>query len=248
MSDHQEKLLAEAVFKPLGDSALIVQIGIGIHPNIQKRVYALSEWMNCHPFTGFIESVPAYNNVTIFYHPIIVCQNAPANLTPYEFVCHYVKKVIKQLDIETNQQERCIDIPVLYGGKYGPDLEYVAQYHNLSVEEVIMIHSREEYLVYMLGFAPGFPFLGGMDEIIATPRKKTPRLSIEQGSVGIAGKQTGIYPLKTPGGWQIIGRTPLSLFHPSKSSPTLLHPGDKIRFVSISQEEFDRYREMSECL
>ncbi|MBO1911088.1 5-oxoprolinase subunit PxpB, partial [Microvirga sp. 3-52] len=116
----------------------------------------------------------------------------------------------------------------------GPDLEYVAKSNNLSIEEVIQIHSENEYLVYMIGFAPGFPFLGGMDKRIATPRKETPRLTIPSGSVGIAGKQTGVYPLETPGGWQIIGRTPLDLFLPDMSPPTLLEAGDKIRFMPVS--------------
>jgi inhibitor of KinA len=125
-------------------------------------------------------------------------------------------------------------------------LEYVATYHGLSVEKVIQIHSSNDYLVYMIGFAPGFPFMGGMDERIATPRKDSPRLAIAPGSVGIAGKQTGIYPLETPGGWQIIGRTPLDLFLPELSPPTMLQSGDRIRYVPITLEEYAAYKEMKQ--
>jgi inhibitor of KinA len=138
-----------------------------------------------------------------------------------------------------------VEIPVLYGGEYGPDLEYVASFHKISAEEVIQIHTESECLVYMIGFAPGFPFMGGMDERIATPRRESPRTAIVPGSVGIAGKQTGIYSLETPGGWQIIGRTPLELFRPDLNPPTLLKAGDRIKFFPISPEEFNTFKEGS---
>lgn len=237
--------------KPLGDSALIVQLGEGINPLIHEKVKSFSTLLDERPFEGFIESVPAYNNLTIYYNSYTVhlsqVKSATKNhraLTPFEKVSTYMNELIQHIGDKQFFEERTITIPVLYGGEFGPDLEYVAKYHGLSVEEVIRIHSENEYLVYMIGFAPGFPFMGGMNEQIATPRRETPRLAIVPGSVGIAGKQTGVYPLETPGGWQIIGRTPQALFLPLTSPPTFLQSGDKIRFSSISPEEYINYEEM----
>lgn len=230
-------LTKETTMKPLGDSALIVQLGEGICPAIHEKVSNLSMLVEEHPFDGFIEAVPAYNNLTIYYNPHIVylSQTNRALLTPYQQVCNYIENLTKKHRSEKQlSKKRVVELPVVYGGEFGPDLSYVAEYNGLSVEEVIQIHSGNEYLVYMIGFAPGFPFLGGMDERISTPRKETPRLAIPPGSVGIAGKQTGVYPLETPGGWQIIGRTPLDLFLPEMSPPTLLQSGDNIKFVPIS--------------
>ncbi|MGV3465566.1 MAG: 5-oxoprolinase subunit PxpB, partial [Heyndrickxia sp.] len=135
-------------------------------------------------------------------------------------------------------ESRVVEIPVCYGGDFGPDLETVASMNGLSTEEVIQIHSSAEYTVYMIGFAPGFPYLGGMSEKIATPRLPSPRLKIPERTVGIAGNQTGVYPIETPGGWQLIGRTPIKLFRPQDEVPSLLHAGDKVRFKPISYEEY----------
>src|SRR6185312_10635251 len=186
----------ETSMKPLGDSALIVQLGEGIHPSIHEKVNNLASLLSEYSFEGFIESVPAYNNLTVYYNPHIV-YHAQMNgatshhelLTPFQKVCAYINHLLQKISEKQISEERVVNLPVLYGGEFGPDLEYVAEYHGLSVEEVIQIHTENEYLVYMIGFAPGFPFLGGMDEKIATPRKKTPRLAIVPGSVGIAGKQ-----------------------------------------------------------
>lgn len=136
-----------------------------------------------------------------------------------------------------------IEIPVCYGEEFGPDLEFVANHNGLTPEEVIRIHSSAEYLVYMVGFAPGFPYLGGMPEAIAAPRRPSPRLAIPAGSVGIAGKQTGVYPIETPGGWQIIGRTPIALFVPDSNPPTILASGDRICFRPISRQEYMERKE-----
>lgn len=243
------KLYREAVFRPLGDSAVIVQLGEGVSPAIHKKVRNLSILIKAHAFEGFVECVPAYQNLTVYYNPYSVhlSNQEDQRITPFQKVCAFINNLLLQLDKEeVSFEERTITIPVLYGGEYGPDLVYVANYHDLSVEEVIHTHSEGDYLVYMIGFAPGFPFIGGMDEKIATPRKETPRLTIDPGSVGIAGKQTGVYSLETPGGWQIIGRTPIDLFFPQQSPPTLLQPGDTIQFKPISEEEFAHYREGEE--
>ncbi|KZN99301.1 5-oxoprolinase subunit PxpB [Pseudobacillus badius] len=240
----------EIDIKPLGDSALIVQLGEGITPSIHQKVRALSTILEAQPFKGFIESVPAFHNITVYYDPVAVQQNQSKYgertdrlLTSFEAVCQEINKLLEQVDEREEAEARLIEIPVLYGGEYGPDLEAVAAFHHVSAEEVIQIHTQNECLVYMIGFAPGFPFMGGMDERIATPRRENPRLAIAPGSVGIAGKQTGVYPLETPGGWQIIGRTPLELFRPDSFPPTLLQAGDRVRFVSMSSEEYKAYKE-----
>ncbi|MFS0687983.1 5-oxoprolinase subunit PxpB [Sporosarcina sp. 179-K 8C2 HS] len=235
------------IIKPLGDSAVIVQLGEGMSPAIHEKVRNLSALLNNLPFEGFVESVPAYNNLTVYYNPVIVHQSrAPlqTRLSPFQKVSAFMNELVLEIQESIPFEARLVSIPVLYGGEFGPDLEDVANYHGISTEEVIRIHSESECLVYMIGFAPGFPFMGGMDERIATPRKETPRLAIAPGSVGIAGKQTGVYPMETPGGWQIIGRTPLDLFLPGMSPPTLLQAGDKIRFVPISPEEYADYKEL----
>lgn len=235
MSNHKNS----EYIQPLGDSALVVHLGDGINPTIHEKLKNLSYLLEKEPFTGFIESVPAYNSLTVYYNPVAVYFSISdkEEKSPYKIVSAFILKLFDELGNIEKAEKRLVKIPVLYGGEFGPDLEYVAVYHGLSVDDVIQIHSSNDYLVYMIGFAPGFPFLGGMDERIATPRKESPRLAIPPGSVGIAGKQTGIYPLETPGGWQIIGRTPLDLFLPELTPPTLLQSGDKIRFVPISHEE-----------
>ncbi|MFJ7826332.1 5-oxoprolinase subunit PxpB [Psychrobacillus sp. NPDC096623] len=233
----------ELHIKPLGDSALIVQLGEGISLTLNKKVKSLSAIISRTPFGGIIELVPAYNNITVYYNPFVVHNSYPGSTGAFDKVANHIKKLALQITEEENTEKRIVEIPVCYGGEYGPDLAHVAELHRMSPEDVINIHTNSECIVYLLGFAPGFPFMGGMDERIATPRRETPRLSIPRGSVGIAGKQTGIYSLETPGGWQIIGRTPFDLFLPTESPPTLLQAGDQIHFVSITHEEYVAYEE-----
>lgn len=232
--------------RPLSDSALVIQVGEGINEATHKKVKNILNLLENHPFSGYVEAVPAYNSVTVYYNPIdVYFSNLEKGVkTPYENVKAKILSLMNQPYITEAANDRVVKIPVAYGGEMGPDLEFVASYHGLTPSEVIKIHSSAEYLVYMLGFAPGFPFMGGMDKQIATPRKETPRLAIAPGSVGIAGNQTGIYPLETPGGWQIIGRTPSRLFLPEQSPPTLLQPGDRIQFVPISLKGYTSDLEM----
>ncbi|CAM3211878.1 5-oxoprolinase subunit PxpB [Filibacter tadaridae] len=241
------KEIVKALIKPLGDSALIVQLGEGINPSIHKNVKELAILLDASPFNGYIESVPAYTSLTVYYNPYIVHQSIKSVLinTSFQYVSVYMEDLVLQIGKQALSDEKHVTIPVLYGGKYGPDLEYVANFHGLTTEEVIRIHSENEYLVYMIGFAPGFPFMGGMDERIATPRKESPRTAIVPGAVGIAGMQTGVYPLETPGGWQIIGQTPINLFLPDVWPPTLLQSGYKIRFKPISSGEYEYLKEMN---
>ena len=211
------------------------EINEGDFEKVMKAVKALDrvseDWL--------IEIVPSYTSIAVFYDPVIVHkQQEEASKLPYELVCMRLEEILSVESSGEGKNERLIEIPVCYGGELGPDLSYVAEYNQLSEEEVIELHSSGEYLVYMLGFAPGFPYIGGMNKKIAAPRKETPRLSIPARSVGIAGEQTGIYPIETPGGWQLIGRTPKELFLPDENPPALLQAGDRISFKPISYEEY----------
>ena len=244
--------MAHFAITPLGDAAVTVDLGTGIDPETHRRVMLFASYLEDHPLPGMIEYVPAYASVTIHYDPLQVygsvlaqgengAEPDLANLSPYEIMALRIRQALGQMRTEQEFKPKRVEIPVCYGGEFGPDLEEVAAHCGLTSEEVIRIHCSRDYQVYMLGFAPGFPYLGGMDKRIAAPRKKTPRLAIPQGSVGIAGEQTGVYPIETPGGWQLIGRTPVPLFLPDRDPPTLLEAGNLVRFYPISREEFDRW-------
>jgi inhibitor of KinA len=215
---------------PLGESAVIISFGSKISLDAHRKVRVLSERLQKQPFTGLLEFVPAFTTVTVYYDSL--------KLT-YKEICTRLEPCLSNLETVTKEIPRTVEIPICYGGKFGPDIEFVAKYNGISVDEVIQIHTAGEYLVYMIGFAPGFPYFGGMSERLATPRRPSPRLNIPAGSVGIAGLQTGVYPVETPGGWQIIGRTPKTLFRPNNKIPSLLQAGDLVHFRSISNEEYE---------
>ncbi|AHF80495.1 5-oxoprolinase subunit PxpB [Thermococcus paralvinellae] len=214
-------------FKPAGDSVLVIIFGDRIDEGINKKVHAVANAIEKASPDWLIEVVPTYTSIYVYYDPLkLSYQEALDAIKPF-------------LSAEPKEEKpRIVKIPTVYGGEFGPDIEFVAQHNGLTIDDVIEIHSKPLYRVYMLGFTPGFAYLGGMDERIATPRLEKPRLKVPAGSVGIAGKQTGIYPIKSPGGWRLIGRTPLRLFTPEKDPPTLLQPGDYVKFVPISEEEF----------
>ncbi|WP_026677372.1 5-oxoprolinase subunit PxpB [Fictibacillus gelatini] len=226
-------------FSPLGDSGMIVNMGEEIDRKTLEKVTALSAYLEEHPFDGMTEYVPGFTTVAVFYDPIKI-YNQSINEFPYEAVVKTLKQILSKLSTRKQSESRVVDIPVCYGGKFGPDLKEVANHAGLTPEEVVRIHSGTEYMVYMIGFAPGFPYLGGMDERLAVPRRPSPRVSIPVGSVGIGGKQTGVYPIESPGGWQLIGKTPIKLFRPEEDQPSLLRAGDVVRFQPISREEFER--------
>lgn len=231
-------------FHSLGENAVLAEFGKDINEGIHKRVQAAANLIEANHEEWMIEYVPAFTTITLFYDPIkILRKHQEYNALPFDFVCRYLAKIWKGINLNTNSLTRTVEIPVCYGGELGPDLKSVAKINNLPEEEVIQLHSSAEYLVYMIGFAPGFPYLGGMSPKIAAPRKDSPSLRIPARSVGIAGLQTGIYPLETPGGWQIIGRTPLELFRPSEKEPGLLRSGDKVRFRPISLDDFRTWEE-----
>ncbi|MCP4181221.1 MAG: 5-oxoprolinase subunit PxpB [bacterium] len=216
-------------FKPLGDNSLIIQFEDKICPEINSHIRKSALLLEKQNILGIIEWLPTYTSLTVYYKPEI-----------YDYTT--LVKLLKEMINNSNQYNlpppEKIIIPVLYGGEYGQDLNHVASTNNLTIEDVIKIHTASEYLVYMLGFSPGFPYLGGMDESIATPRLKTPRALVNAGSVGIAGKQTGVYSLDSPGGWQIIGRTPLQLFNINNKKPFLLQAGNLIQFKPIEENEY----------
>lgn len=227
---------------PLGDSAITVQFGDSIDEATHGKVRAFSAYLERHPFPGFVEQVPAFTTLTIYYNPWVLSEQGLYN--PYTRVTEQLQHMLKVArEYGKSAKPRVVEIPVCYNGSFGPDLEYVARYNKLTPQEVIASHARGKYLVYMIGFAPGFPYLGGMSKKLATPRKQQPRARIPAGTVGIAGNQTGIYPIETPGGWQLIGRTPLRLFDPDRAQPSLLQAGDLVRFVPISEEEYWQRKE-----
>jgi len=239
----------EARIVPLGDRALVVECGDAITFDSHMRVRQLSDYMESHPIAGMTECVPAFATVTIYYDAMtLMAEHAdsvdPENRDyPFAIAAAIVGRIMRQLEDRPVKPAKVVDIPVCYGEDLGPDLDVVAAHNGLSTEEVIDIHTAAEYLVYMLGFAPGFAYLGGMSARIAAPRRQTPRLAIPAGTVGIAGEQTGVYPIVTPGGWQLIGRTPLRLFIPEQMPPTLLKAGDIVRFYRISRGDYNRWGE-----
>ncbi|MEK4383967.1 5-oxoprolinase subunit PxpB [Aeribacillus sp. FSL K6-2848] len=221
----------EFLIQPLGDTGIIIQFGTeiseAIYQQIRQYVYRLEQIR----IEGIVEWVPAYTTLAVFYRP---------NIISYDELSQKLLKIGEKIESMPVPDPIVIEIPTLYGKEAGPDIQFVAETNGLSEEEVVKIHSSSDYLIYMIGFVPGFPYLGGMDKRIAAPRKKTPRSRIPAGSIGIAGEQTGIYPLETPGGWQIIGRTPVKLYDPQKQDPTLLKAGDYIRFVPITEREYEK--------
>lgn len=225
---------------PLGDNAVIIELGEDMNIETQKKVEMISSFFDDHPPDWIIEYIPAFTTVAIFYDPVKVINihNNGFLKPPYDCVCDDLKNMLTGVKVSETVEPRVVEIPVCYGGELGPDLDYVANSNGITTEEAIEIHSNGDYLVYMIGFAPGFPYIGGMSDKIATPRRESPRLKIPAGTVGIAGKQTGVYPIETPGGWQLIGKTPLKLFQPNEASPSLLKAGDKIRFKPITYKMY----------
>lgn len=213
----------------VGDCAVSVEFGQEISLEINHKVMALKMVLEQKPIRGIVELIPTYCSLLIQYDPMDL---------RYGQLRDRLEALVTQLDEVEMPPKQVVEIPVAYGGEYGPDLGEVARAHNISEEEVIKLHSEPEYPIYMLGFVAGFPYLGGMNKAIATPRKKSPRLKIEAGSVGIAGEQTGIYSVESPGGWQIIGRTPLKLYDVNRNEPVLLKAGQYIKFKPITKEEF----------
>ena len=211
------------VVLPAGDQAVVLEFGSEISPEINSRVHRTVTAIEESDIDGILEMVPTYRSLLVYYDPL-------------ETRLDDLESRIRSLDIgeaDTVAAYRIVEIPTLYGGEHGLDLEFVAQNAGISETEVIELHSGTDYLVYTMGFSPGFPYLGGLDSRLHTPRLKSPRTLIPSGSVGIAESQTGVYPVASPGGWRLIGRSPLRLFNPYASPPTVINAGDRVRFVPL---------------
>lgn len=219
---------------PVGDCAISIDFGQVIDPKINRHIRQTIERIQALQLDGIIELVPTYCALLVQYD---------AMLYSYADMCNIIEPTFSESVTDNdNEKVTVIEIPTVYGGEFGPDLGFVASHNNLSEDEVIAIHSGTDYLVYMLGFIPGFTYLGGMDPRIATPRLSSPRTLIPAGSVGIAGEQTGTYPSDSPGGWQIIGRTPVTMYDMSKEQAALLSAGDYVRYVPIDEQEYNRIK------
>ncbi|WP_414053363.1 5-oxoprolinase subunit PxpB [Macrococcus equi] len=215
-------------FVNISENCMSIVFEERIDPEINAQVIQLKSAIEASDIPGILELVISYNTLVVYFDDSKTCHET-------------LTEAIQSLELTTNENVlgKTYIIPVCYDAPYNLDLEEMSQLHNKSTEEIIQIHTSKPYLIYMLGFMPGFPFLGGLDEAIATPRKASPRKEIPAGSVGIANAQTGIYPLASPGGWNIIGKTPLKLFDPERNPEVYYSAGDYIKFKRISKEEYD---------
>jgi inhibitor of KinA len=225
-------LYPEIIFRLMGDQGLLLEFGDEIVPEVNEKVRRMTLAIRVEAIEGIVETVPTYRSLLILYNPLILS---------IDDLKKRLERMEKGLQQTPFPEPKLTQIPALYGGSYGPDLEEVAKYHRISPEEVIQLHCSKPYFIYMIGFMPGFPYMGELPEALITPRLKTPRLSVPAGSVAIAQRQTGIYPMESPGGWQIIGRTPVRLFNPEREPPALLQMGDLVRFFQISEKEFKEW-------
>lgn len=220
-------------FRLMGDRALLVELGDGINPAVNKKVRDLFLKLDLESTAGVKELVPSYRSIMVVYDPLTITLSS---------LQEKILRVHQQASGASLPEPKTLEVPVVYGGRFGPDLQWVADFHSLSPEEVVRHHVRPVYQVYMIGFTPGFPYLGEVPEVIATPRRETPRTAVPQGSVAIAQRQTGIYPVQSPGGWHILGWTPLKLFDAEKWPPTPVEIGDLVKFFSIPEKEIARWQ------
>jgi inhibitor of KinA len=240
MADKKNAINSNLTVYGLSERAVTVEFGHEISERLNLEVSGFDRLIHSQPFTGFITTIPAYASVTIFYDPVLLSRSDLPGADGFEKVATYLKN-LKPAKKDTEEITHHT-IPVCYGGTLGPDLESLAQLHQISTNEVIRLHTTTVYKVYMIGFVPGFAYLGGMDPLLTTPRRSTPRKAVPAGSVGIAGEQTGIYPLQTPGGWQVIGQTPLKMFDIDRPQPSLLKAGDRVIFKPIDLNEFNELK------
>jgi len=217
---------------PAGDSALIVEFEERIDPAINARAIALADSLQAAAIAGVRDVVPTYRSVAVFFDPL---------RTNYDTLLERIERDAGRPAPDAARQAEPLRIPVCYGGDLGPDLGAVAAFGGISADEVIALHASATYRVFMLGFVPGFAYMGIVDARIAAPRHATPRVRVPAGSVGIAGVQTGIYPAETPGGWQLIGRTPIKPFDANRAQPFLMKAGDAVRFYAIDRAEYERF-------
>ena len=222
---------------PQGDRCLMVEFGQKIDRETNLRARALAQYLVDHPIPGVLDVVPAFTTVAIHYRPEAIAEPEGPEI-PFERLAARVEEVLEGGVEGAAPEARRIRIPVWYGGEFGPDLAEVGRARGLTPDEVVTIHSQSPHVVYMLGFAPGFPYIAGLDERLAMPRRATPRLKIPLGTIAIAGSQSVVYSLETPGGWNLIGRTPLRVFTPDTDPPCLLRAGDAVQFFPITREQY----------
>ena len=218
----------QPVFRCMGDRSLLVELGETISPDVNLRVQELRLQLEQAQLPGVREFAPGYRSLLVVFDSLAI---SPAVLQTR------ISAVAAQSSSSGLPQAKRVTVPVFYGGDYGPDLESVSVHLGISAEEVIRLHTETVYRVYMIGFTPGYPYMGELPEALAIPRRKTPRTRVPKGSVGIAQRQTGIYPVDSPGGWQIIGWTPIELFDPNRQLPSLLEMGDRVKFEAVRQVE-----------
>jgi inhibitor of KinA len=223
-------------FTPLGDRAVMITLGGTIDEATHRLVRSASARIDQRPPAGFVDQVPAFTSIAVHYDPLIAARGT--SKTPYERVVDDLSVALDGLTAERLPPARVVEVPVSYGGALGPDLDDVARAHEITADEVVRIHTSGDYLVYMVGFMPGFAYLGGLSPKLATPRRTTPRTIVPAGTVGIGGSQTGVYPLDSPGGWNLIGKTPLAVFDIARPQPALLATGDRVRFRAITETDF----------
>ncbi len=234
-------ILNDIHFFQISENAISLEFGDGINEEILNRICSINKCIKQHPFAGLLSTIPAYTTLTLYFDPVgLMNDNSLKGSTTLDKISGYITSLNVETKNNQQTQNKIIQIPVCYDPIFGFDLQELSSFYQLTKEEIIEIHSSAVYTVYMIGFVPGFPYLGGLSEKLTAPRKQNPRAAIPAGSVGIAGQQTGIYPLETPGGWQIIGRTPLKLFDVKRQQPSLLKAGDKIKFETISLTEFEQ--------
>ena len=226
-------LYNEPKIRIMGDRAVLVELGEDISPGINQKVRALYMGLATLGINGIKDLVPSYRSLMVVYNPLVIALDSLES---------QLNEIWNSLDEARLPEPRTIEIPVVYGDQYGPDLEWIADYHEMTPQEVIRLHTLPLYQVYLIGFMPGYPYLGEVPDEIVTPRRKTPRTHVPAGSVGIAQKQTGIYPVASPGGWQIIGRTPVQLFDPSGEPPCFIEMGDRVKFFDITEQELLEWR------
>lgn len=225
----------------LSEQAVTIEFGDEISENLLRQISNFNKTLHAYPFIGLKTTIPAYCTLTVVYDPLAVINSTLKGKNVFEKLVNYLNSLTEKLQHGSFSSGEIITIPVFYGDEFGPDIEEVASVNELTVDEVIRLHTSVKYKVYMIGFVPGFAYLGGMSAKLISPRKGQPRAVIPAGSVGIAGQQTGIYPLETPGGWQIIGKSPVKLFDVLRSQPSLLKAGDEVIFTSITRQEFNDY-------
>lgn len=213
---------------PAAECSVIVEFGNEISNEINALISGFTSSMN-EVSEGIIEVIPTFRSALITYNPRVLS---------YEKITEIIDEKLENVSVSSEETKRVIEIPVCYGGKHGPDLEFVAKNAGMTTQEVIDLHSSKPYLIYMLGFQPGFPYLGGLDPRLFTPRLESPRAQIPAGSVGIGGEQTGLYPVASPAGWQIIGTTPVKAYNPARTPAIPYEAGDHIQFIPITEAEF----------